>query len=84
MNSQVDRSIDGLTNENVSSIIVNNLTPNEPVLSNSINQLVSGQISLSNPNHVTGTLGISNGGTNSSTALANGKLMISNSGQIIE
>lgn len=33
---------------------------------------------------LTGIVGISNGGTNSSTALANGQLMMSNSGSIIE
>ena len=67
-----------------STITFDTLTPNEPVLSNNSQMLVSGQINLSSPNFVSSVLPISFGGTNSSTSLANNKLMVSNAGKIIE
>ncbi len=62
--------------------IVSTLTPSQPVVSNSSNQLVSGTINLTSG--VTGILPVANGGTNAGTALTNGKIMVSSGGQIVE
>lgn len=63
-------------------IIIPTLLPNYPVETNSIGQLISKFIDVSN--QVEGTLKIENGGTNSNTALSNGFIMESVDGKIVE
>lgn len=58
------------------------LTASLPVKTDISKQLISGLINLTS--EITGTLPIANGGTNSSTALANGSIMVSSGGAIIE
>jgi len=58
------------------------LTASMPLHTNALMQLVSGLISLTSD--VAGVLPVANGGTNSSTALAGGDIMISSGGKIIE
>jgi hypothetical protein len=69
-------------NINVSGINISGLTPSYSILTDASSNLISGQINLST--HVTGVLPINKGGTNSSTSLNNNRIMISNSGQIVE
>lgn len=65
-------------------IIFPGLNPNLPVQTDAKSDLVSLAINLSDNTRVSGVLAIGNGGTNSNSALSNGKLMQSNSGQIVE
>ncbi len=61
---------------------VSGLSASSPVLTDGSKNLVSGNIILTS--QVTGILPIANGGTNSSTALVNGTLMVSAGGKIVE
>jgi len=63
-------------------IIDSGLTASLPVHTNSSKELISAAISLTTD--ITGVLPIANGGTNSSTALTNGKLIVSSGGAVIE
>ena len=73
---------DGAGKLTASNIVDTGLLASMPVLSNGLKQLVSGNISLTS--NVSGILPIANGGTNSSTTLTNGFLMVSSAGKIIE
>jgi hypothetical protein len=59
------------------------LTASLPLQLNGSNNIVSSSINLAS-SEVAGTLPISNGGTNSSTALNNDRIMVSSSGAIVE
>jgi hypothetical protein len=65
-------------------VIFNDLDPSLPVQTDADGKLVSLAINLADNTRVSGILPISNGGTNSTTALVNSKLMVSDSGSIIE
>src|SRR6185312_6833923 len=70
-------------NLNVSGTLsITSLTSSMPVKTDASDNLVSGQIILTSD--VTGVLPIINGGTNSGTALTNGKIMVSSGGAIVE
>lgn len=60
------------------------VTPTRPLKVNGTNFLTSGLIDLTSASDVTGILPIASGGTASSTALTNGKLMASVGGAIVE
>jgi hypothetical protein len=71
------------TDLNVSGIsTLSALTASLPLKLNASKQITSGLISLSSD--VTSVLPIANGGTNTSTPLTNGKIMISSGGSIVE
>ena len=55
-----------------------------PLLLDATNNIISTQIDLTSTNDITGILPIANGGTNSSTALSNDRVMISNAGSVVE
>jgi hypothetical protein len=58
------------------------LTASKPLLLDGTNNVISGDVSLTS--QVTGVLPIANGGTNSSTALSNDRIMVSSAGAIVE
>lgn len=64
------------------NIIDSGLTPSQPVHTNGTGQLISGLVSLTSD--VSGALPIASGGTDSTTALTNGKIMVSSGGKIVE
>ena len=66
----------------VTNLIDDGLTANSPVRTNGAKQLVNGSTSLTT--EVTGVLPVANGGTNSGTALVNGRIMVSNAGAVVE
>ncbi len=75
-------NVDILSKMSSATANISSLTASSPVLTDGSNNLVSGNINLAS--QVTGILPIANGGTNSSTALANGKIMVSAGGKIVE
>ena len=79
------RQTDGF-NRNITSILTADRTYTLPDASGTIPVSASGNIALSAAGNIsfTGTLPIANGGTNSSTALNNNRIMVSNSGAIRE
>jgi len=65
------------------NITDNGLSLNLPVQTGATKTLISSAINL-NSSQVSGVLPIANGGTNSNTALANGNIMVSSGGAIVE
>lgn len=60
------------------------LTPVRPLKIDASNNVISGLIALASTSDVTGVLPVANGGTNSSAALNNNRIIISSAGEIVE
>ena len=75
-------SLTSLMQFSATTINIPVLSASLPVVTDASKNLISSTISLTS--QVSGILPIANGGTNSSTALTNGKLMYSSAGGIIE
>jgi hypothetical protein len=65
-------------------VIFSGLSPSLPVQTNSNSQLISSAIDASSSTQIINTLPINRGGTNSHTALTNGKLISSSGGALVE
>src|SRR6185312_4029240 len=76
------QNIDQTASPTFNDITLSSLTASQPVHTDASKKLISGLISLTAD--VTGVLPITKGGTNSSSALLNGNLMISSGGKIVE
>ena len=64
------------------NVVLPDLTASKPLQLDASNNVTSGDIDIAND--VTGVLAIANGGTNSSTALNNNRVMLSSGGAIVE
>lgn len=67
-----------------SSLALNQLTVSRPLKVDGSGIVISGLIDISSASDITGTLPIANGGTNSVAALNNNRVIISNSGALVE
>ena len=76
------QDIDVSANVTFDSLNLSSLTPSMPVKTDVSNNLVSSLIDLTTD--ISGTLNVSHGGTNSSSALTNGYIMVSSGGAIVE